>query len=200
MVFSEDPLLSANLTVELLRGIQSGGICTCLTGFGQQSGYSGSGHTIFLAGEQAARELYLRPFEKAVAEGCVDMICTGPDLLEDTPAWQSSALMTDLLRREWGFEGSAAADLSCADPAGTAAGLEAGTDLFYSDRAKTDLLTADSAGADQKAALLQKAAIRILQLAAAAEKPHCGNAPRSPPASGPNRSALRITVFVLSLV
>ena len=170
MVFSEDPLLSANLTVELLRGIQSGGICTCLTGFGQQSGYSGSGHTIFLAGEQAARELYLRPFEKAVAEGCVDMICTGPDLLDDTPAWQSSALMTDLLRREWGFEGSAAADLSCADPAGTAAGLEAGTDLFYADRAKTDLLTADSAGADQRAALLQKAAIRVLQLAAAAEK------------------------------
>ena len=170
MVFSEDPLLSADMTVELLQGIQGAGICTCLTGFGQQSGISGSGHSVFLVGEQAARELYLRPFEKAAAAGCVDIICTGPDLLGDTPAWQYSSLMTDLLRGEWGFEGPAAADLLLADPAGTAAGLEAGTDLFYADRAKIDLLTADSAGADDKAALLQEASIRVLRQAAAAAK------------------------------
>jgi beta-glucosidase-like glycosyl hydrolase len=78
--------------------------------------------------------------------------------------------MTDLLRGEWGFEGPAAADLLLADPAGTAAGLEAGTDLFYADRAKIDLLTADSAGADDKAALLQEASIRVLRQAAAAAK------------------------------
>ena len=100
----------------------------------------------------------------------MDIICTGPDLLGDTPAWQYSSLMTDLLRGEWGFEGPAAADLLLADPAGPAAGLEAGTDLFYADRAKIDLLTADSAGADEKAVLLQEASIRVLRQAAAAAK------------------------------
>ena len=90
--------------------------------------------------------------------------------LNGVPSVANKYLMNDILRGEWGFEGPAAADLLLADPAGTAAGLEAGTDLFYADRAKIDLLTADSAGADDKAALVQEASIRVLRQAAAAAK------------------------------
>ena len=60
--------------------------------------------------ERAARELYLKPFEKAVKTGVVHSIMTSFNKINGTFAGGNADLCTGILRGEWGFDGVVVTD------------------------------------------------------------------------------------------
>lgn len=62
--------------------------------------------------EQALREIYLKPFQIAIKEGGLSGIMTSYNRLGAVWAGGSKALMTDVIREEFGFEGCIITDYS----------------------------------------------------------------------------------------
>lgn len=60
--------------------------------------------------EQAFREIYLVPFEQAVKDGNSTAVMTSYNNIGTTWAGASEALLTNVLRNEWGFQGTALTD------------------------------------------------------------------------------------------
>jgi beta-glucosidase len=60
--------------------------------------------------EQTLREIYLKPFELAVKEGGANALMTSMNRLGRVWSGASRALCTDILRGEWGFNGTLVTD------------------------------------------------------------------------------------------
>lgn len=61
--------------------------------------------------EQAAREIYLKAYQIAVEEGHADYMMSSFTRIGSTWCGGSYAVNTEILRNEWGFEGSAVTDI-----------------------------------------------------------------------------------------
>lgn len=60
--------------------------------------------------EQAFRETYLKPFEIAVKEGGANALMTSMNRIGAAWTGASRALCTDILKGEWGFNGTLVTD------------------------------------------------------------------------------------------
>lgn len=128
--YAEDPLICGRMASSVVAGSLDAGTYCFLKHFAvnNQESYRDSLYTWLT--EQALRELYLRPFQIAV-EGGVTGLMTSYNRIGATWAGGSSALLTSVLRNEWGFEGAVITDYADhqqymnADQA-----LRAGGDLF----------------------------------------------------------------------
>lgn len=128
--FSEDPLVCGAMAAEVVAGAHETGTYCYLKHFAvnNQDSYRDSLYTWLT--EQTLRELYLRPFQLAVEGGATGLM-TSYNRIGAVWAGGSYALLTDVLRGEWGFEGSVITDYAdhqqymSADQA-----LRAGGDLF----------------------------------------------------------------------
>ena len=133
--FSEDSCLTGRMAAALCRGVSAKGVIPVLGRMvlaDQETNYTG---VIVLAGEQAIRELYLRPFEIAVREGGSGPIAMMAGMNRVGPRWCGghTGLLTNVLRGEWGFTGIVISDRIDGDTAEYAdilEGLEAGTDMW----------------------------------------------------------------------
>ena len=116
--FSEDPILSGNLAAAEVTGVAETGHTTCPKHFacneqetyrrGKTSKSIDAADSVMT--ERAARELYLKPFEKAIKTGAVHSIMTSFNKINGTFAGGSYDLCTAILRGEWGFEGVVVTD------------------------------------------------------------------------------------------
>ena len=91
--------------------------------------------------ERELRDVYLWPFEAAVRDAALASVMNGYHELDGLPCGANRWLLTDLLRGEWGFDGTVVSDYFTvrqlhdyhhvvADPAAAAAaGLHAGIDV-----------------------------------------------------------------------
>lgn len=128
--YSEDPLICGVTAAQVVGGARDAGTYCFLKHFAvnNQDSYRDSLYTWLT--EQALRELYLRPFQLAVEGGATGLM-TSYNRIGATWAGGSSALLTGVLREEWGFEGAVITDYAdhqqymCADQA-----LLAGGDLY----------------------------------------------------------------------
>ena len=111
-----------------------------------------------LANEQSVRELYLRPFEIAVKEGGADAMMTSFNRLGMTWAGGSYALLTQVLRDEWGFKGMVITDYSLNRYTYVDLMIRAGGDLFLTQDVKTFYMPDDAT----QVTLLRKAAKNIM--------------------------------------
>ncbi|MDR7385588.1 beta-glucosidase [Promicromonospora iranensis] len=105
--FSEDPLLTAHIGAEYVAGMQSQGTVAVMKHFAgnvQETNRAAMGLYVWTT-EQTWRELHLRPFEAAVKDGGAHGAMTAFNRIGTTWAGGSSALLTDILRGEWAFEG-----------------------------------------------------------------------------------------------
>ena len=133
--FSEDSLLTGKMAAALCRGLSGKGVIPVLGKMvlaDQRTNYTGAA---VMAGEQAIRELYLRPFEIALTEGGSGQKAVMAGMNRIGPRWCGghSSLLTGVLRGEWGFSGIVMTDEITAGTASYAdilEGLEAGTDLW----------------------------------------------------------------------
>jgi beta-glucosidase len=103
--FSEDPILTGDLAVSYINGVQSEGVAACPkhfvandTEFERQSISSD-------VDERTLRELYLLPFEAAVKDGDAWSIMTAYNKINGVFASSHDELLNGVVRSEWGFDG-----------------------------------------------------------------------------------------------
>ncbi|MEO8609382.1 MAG: glycoside hydrolase family 3 N-terminal domain-containing protein [Chloroflexota bacterium] len=113
--FGEDPYLTACLGTAYVKGIQGdnldqGVIATGkhFVGYGMSEG--GMNWAPPHITPRELREVYLFPFEVAVHEAGLASIMNGYHELDGVPCGSSKELLTDILRDEWGFDGTVVSD------------------------------------------------------------------------------------------
>ncbi len=108
--FSEDPLLAGQLGGAIIRGIQREGVGACvkaLTGNNQQKDQHTTSSEI---DEETLRELYLRVFEIAIAEGRPCSAMTSYNLLNGENTAESKFLINGVIKGDWNFDGFIVSD------------------------------------------------------------------------------------------
>lgn len=145
--YGEDPYLTSRLGVAFIKGLQGDDphyikALACAKHFAVHSGPEKLRHTFDVA--PSARDLYetyLPQFEAAVREANVGAVMSAYNALYGVPAPASKLLLTDLLRKQWGFNGHVVSDCGAIGDIwshhhyvqtreeGVAASLKAGTDL-----------------------------------------------------------------------
>ena len=113
--YSEDGFLSGKMAANVTYGAREGGLIMFVKHFGlnDQETHRGEYFTSLFTwcNEQAMREVFLKPFELAVKEGKTLGIMSSFNRVGGTWTGASKALLTDLLRTEWGFRGTVITDL-----------------------------------------------------------------------------------------
>ena len=108
--YAEDSLLSGKLAAAEVRGCMSQGVYTYVKHFALNDQEANRLALSVWANEQAIREIYLKPFELAVKEGGSTAIMSSYSYIGNTWAGASRALLTNVLRDEWGFTGTVITD------------------------------------------------------------------------------------------
>ena len=143
--FSEDPLLTAYAAMAEVKGMQKKGVIPVLKQYAfndEESARNGIG--IWL-NEQAAREIYLLPFEYAMRPSMGAGALGAMSSFNRVGAlWTgaSKALQLDISRNEWNFQGYFITDMASSNGALFMTfddGVFNGTDLFLGSGSKTAL-------------------------------------------------------------
>ncbi|MFJ4829090.1 beta-glucosidase [Streptomyces sp. NPDC088747] len=128
--FSEDPLLSADLVAAEIRGIQGEGLIATVKHFALNNQEKDRMSVDVRVDEQTMHEVELRGFEAAVGAGS-GAVMGAYNKVNGTFVCENEALLTDILRDRWGFEGWVMTDWSAAHS--TVAALTAGLDMEMPD-------------------------------------------------------------------
>ncbi len=108
--FSEDPYLSGKMAAAYIKGIQNGGLGACPKHFAANSQELRRQGVSSVVDERTLRELYLTGFEIAVKESAPRTIMTSYNPVNGVYANENKHLITDILRKEWGFGGFVMSD------------------------------------------------------------------------------------------
>ena len=125
--FSEDPYLAGKLAVGFIRGAEAQGIGTSLKHFAANSQELSRFTSDSVLDERTLRELYLTAFEIAVKEGKPSTVMCAYPKLNGVHCSDNKALLTDILRTEWGFSGLVVTDWGAMND--RIEGFRAGCDL-----------------------------------------------------------------------
>lgn len=108
--YSEDPLLAARLAVGYVRGVQSTGVAATVKHFAGNESETDRMRYDAVIDEKTLREIYLYPFEAAVREAGAWAVMAAYNSVNGVPMTENRALLEDLLKREWGFDGVVISD------------------------------------------------------------------------------------------
>lgn len=123
---SEDPYLVSKIAVAQVEGIQSTGMIACVKHFAANNQEKDRLGVAEHVPERALREIYLPGFKACVDAG-VGSVMSAYNMLNGKPSAMNDTLLTDILRKEWGFEGFVVSDWGASYEQIPA--LAAGTDL-----------------------------------------------------------------------
>ena len=107
---SEDPVLSARLSVEYTKGSQDAGTAVCLKHYALNNQETDRGSVDVIADERTMREIYLKPFEAAVKEGGAMCVMPAYNKVNGVYCSENAHLNNEILRDEWGFKGMTVSD------------------------------------------------------------------------------------------
>ena len=129
----EDPLLTGGIVGALIAGIQSNHIVSTLKHYAVNAQETGRVVLDAKLGEAALRESDLLAFELALERGRPGAVMAGYNRVAGVYASENTHLITDVLKRDWGFDGWVMSDWGGTHSTETAAlaGLdqESGADL-----------------------------------------------------------------------
>lgn len=109
--YSEDALLSGKIAAQAILGAKEHGVYAYMKHFALNDQEDARDLMLCTwANEQAIREIYLKPFEIAVKEGGCQAVMSAFNYIGTTWAGGCSALLQDVLRGEWGFQGMVLTD------------------------------------------------------------------------------------------
>lgn len=125
--FSEDPLLAGRLAAAFITGVQGQGVAACLKHFAVNNQENGRMRVSAEVDERALREIYLKPFEIAVKTARPAAVMAAYNRVNGAYATENAALLRDVLREEWGFDGLVVSDWGAVNDRARA--VAAGMDL-----------------------------------------------------------------------
>ena len=128
--FSEDPVLAGETAAAYINGIESNGVGACIKHFAANNQELNRLHNDARLSERALREIYLKVFEIAVRKSQPWTLMTSYNYINGTHASEAPWLLTDILRGDWGFEGTVMTDWGGGYD--TAAQIHAGNELIQS--------------------------------------------------------------------
>nr|WP_247614249.1 glycoside hydrolase family 3 C-terminal domain-containing protein [Streptomyces sp. RG38] len=165
--FSEDPELTGRTGAALIRGIQAHGVAATAKHYVANDSETDRLTVDVRVGERALREVYLAPFETAVAAG-VRLVMAAYNAV-DGITMTASTLLTDPLKTEWGFDGVVVSDWGAVRD--THATARAGLDLAMPgpEGPWGETLARAVAAGEVPGAAVDDKVRRLLRLAA-----HCG--------------------------
>ena len=108
--FSEDPYLTKELAVPFIQGVQNWDVAACVKHFAANNQETERLWVDVKIDEKALREIYLPAFRAAVEEADSYTIMTAYNKLNGTHCYANKHLLDDILRKEWGYEGTVISD------------------------------------------------------------------------------------------
>lgn len=140
--YSEDPLLAGRLALGYVRGVQGGGVGVSVKHFAANNQETNRFVVDSVVGERALREIYLPAFETVVKQADPWSVMASYNKVNGIYASENRWLLTDLLKKEWGYRGFVVSDWGATHS--TVAAANAGLDLEMPGPAKFfgDKLTA----------------------------------------------------------
>ena len=107
---SEDPILSAALALRYTQGVQDQGTAVCIKHFAVNNQETNRGSVDAQVDERTLREIYLKPFERAVVEGGAMSVMPAYNKLNGDYCSENEHLLNEILRGDWGFQGMTVSD------------------------------------------------------------------------------------------
>lgn len=172
----EDPYLVGMIGTAYVRGMESAGVVATLKHF---AGYAGSrggrNHAPVAIGPRELADVVLPPFEMAIRLGGARSVMNSYSEIDGMPVAADPELLTQVLREEWGFEGTVVSDywsvpflkskhgVAATVAEAGAVALRAGLDVELPDTSGFGLLgpLVEDGGLDE--ALVDRAVRRVLR-------------------------------------
>jgi len=137
--YGEDPFLTGRLAVGWIRGLQSTGVIANVKHYAANSQETNRLTIDSVIDERTLREIYLPHFEAAVREGRSGTVMSAYNRVNGPFSGASRELLTDVLRRDFGFRGFVLSDFFAGgDTVGSANGGQSlelpATSYFAPDR------------------------------------------------------------------
>ena len=124
--FSEDPFLAGKMATAMIQGVQSRNVGTSIKHFAANNQEHRRMSSSSEVDERTLREIYFPAFEMAVKQAQPWTVMCSYNRLNGVFASENPWLLTDVLRKEWGFQGYVVSDWGAVSDrvAGVAAGLD----------------------------------------------------------------------------
>ena len=108
--FSEDPYLAGKLGQAFVKAVQGEGIGTSVKHFALNNQEYKRFLSDSILDERTMREIYLSAFEEVIKKGKPDTVMCAYNKINGTYCSENKWLLTDVLRKEWGFDGVVVTD------------------------------------------------------------------------------------------
>ena len=108
--FSEDPILSSELAIGYVQGLQSCGIASCVKHFAANSRETGRLVQDSVVDERTLQEIYLYQFERVVKQARPWSIMAAYNQLNGAYCCENEELLKNILRKQWGYDGTVISD------------------------------------------------------------------------------------------
>jgi beta-glucosidase len=174
--FSEDPYQAGAMAASLIKGIQSHGVGTSLKHYAVNNQEFERFSINVQVDERALREIYLPAFETAVTQSQPWTVMCSYNKINGAYGSEHTQLLTDILKKEWGFEGFVVSDWGAVHD--RVAALKAGLDLEMPGPKQTRVNAVIEAvrNGELDEAVLDEAVRRILRITlCAAQTPKGGS-------------------------
>lgn len=161
--FSEDGYLCGVFVAQTVKGCTENGVYAYMKHFaGNDTDEGRNGQFIWMS-EQSLREIWAKPGEVATKVGKANAMMVSVDRIGGTRATGSYALLTSLLRDEWGFRGSTITDYyQSGNVNDLDEGIRAGNDLALLPNGSPTLIEDYNNPSATTVIALQKSAHNIL--------------------------------------
>lgn len=107
---TEDPYLAGEMAASMIKGIQKNDVAACVKHFAVNSQETDRLEVDEVVDERTLREIYLPAFKKAIKEGDSYTIMGAYNRLNKERCCESKYLLKQVLRDEWGYDGTVISD------------------------------------------------------------------------------------------
>lgn len=125
--FSEDPYLIGEMALGFVKGLQDNGVGACIKHFAFNNSETFRTISNSIVDERAAREIYLKAFQRVIKEGEPYAVMCGYNKYNGVFCSENEELLTGILRTQWGYKGLTMTDWGATND--RVLGIKSGLDL-----------------------------------------------------------------------